>query len=57
MRNNIKKKCENCESCRNWMKSNSKTKGIIPLKLFEFLPGEAWSCNIMTYKGKDYLIC
>ena len=36
--------------------SNSKTKGIVPLELQEFLPGEAWSCNVLSYKGRDYLV-
>ena len=56
MAGNVKKKAESCQACRMYQKSNSKTKGIVPLELQEFLPGEAWSCNVLSYKGRDYLV-
>ena len=56
MASDIKKKAESCESCRLYKKSNSKTKGIVPLELEEFLPGEAWSVDVLSYRGVDYLV-
>ena len=56
MAGDVRKKAESCQACRMYKKSNSKTKGIVPLELQEFLPGEAWSCNVLSYKGKDYLV-
>ena len=52
----VRKKTEGCQACRTHKKSYSKIKGIVPLELQEFLPGEAWSCDVLSYKGKDYLI-
>ena len=52
----VKKKAESCQACRLYKKSNSQTKGIIPLELQEVLPGEAWSLDVLTYKGCDYLV-
>ena len=56
MASEIEKKAESCESCRLYKKSNSKTKGIIPLELEEFLPGEAWLVDMLSYRGSDYLV-
>merc|ERR1712081_149107 len=56
MAHDIKKKAESCESCRLYKKSNSKTKGVVPLELEEFLPGEAWSVDVLSFRGVDYLV-
>lgn len=52
----IKQKWSKCEKCCDFKKYSSQSKVIIPLELQEFNTGDTWSCNIMTFNGKDILV-